>query len=184
MSIDKFGRHSSSQLYLEPGVSLRFANSHFLRRDGSNLADPSDPEHAVNKRYVDSQKQMIVIVAHAEGPLRANQYWSLSGALPRGSVCLPYSGRIVKIGIFYSYRRLVDDPTLFPDQFCLATMIVSGNSAINITAPVEMFETGLTTSITTSFRFGENASIYFVTKEDSPFIMYATLTIFIELVPS
>ena len=36
MSVDKFGRHSSSQVFLEPGVSVRFIANNFLRRDGSN----------------------------------------------------------------------------------------------------------------------------------------------------
>ena len=36
MSVDKFGRHSSGQIYMEPGVSVRYVNNNFIRRDGSN----------------------------------------------------------------------------------------------------------------------------------------------------
>ena len=36
MSVDKFGRHSSGQIYIEPGVSVRYIANNFLRRDGSN----------------------------------------------------------------------------------------------------------------------------------------------------
>ena len=36
MSVDKFGRHSSGQIYTEPGVSVRYVNNNFIRRDGSN----------------------------------------------------------------------------------------------------------------------------------------------------
>ena len=36
MSVDKFGRYSSGQIYMEPGVSVRYVNNNFIRRDGSN----------------------------------------------------------------------------------------------------------------------------------------------------
>ena len=36
MSVDKFGRHSSGQIYMEPGVSMRYVYNTFIRRDGSN----------------------------------------------------------------------------------------------------------------------------------------------------
>ena len=36
MSVDTFGRHSSGQIYIEPGVSVRYVANNFLRRDGSN----------------------------------------------------------------------------------------------------------------------------------------------------
>ena len=69
MSVDKFGRHSSSQIYMEPGVSVRYVNNNFLRRDGSNnvagnislndnkiisLANPTEPQDATTKSYADS----------------------------------------------------------------------------------------------------------------------------------
>ena len=69
MSVDKFGRHSSSQIYMEPGVSVRYVNNNFLRRDGSNnvagnislnnnkiisLANPTGPQDAATKSYADS----------------------------------------------------------------------------------------------------------------------------------
>ena len=69
MSVDKFGRHSSSQVYTEPGVSVRYVNNNFLRRDGSNnvagnislnnnkiisLANPTEPQDATTKSYADS----------------------------------------------------------------------------------------------------------------------------------
>ena len=36
MSVDKFGRYSSGQIYIEPGVSVRYVANNFLRRDGFN----------------------------------------------------------------------------------------------------------------------------------------------------
>ena len=69
MSVDKFGRHSSSQIYMEPGVSVRYVNNNFLRRDGANnvagnislndnkiisLANPTEPQDATTKSYADS----------------------------------------------------------------------------------------------------------------------------------
>ena len=70
MSVDKFGRHSSSQIYIEPGVSVRYASNNFLKRDGSNdvagdinfnnnrittLADPAEDQDASTKAYVDTK---------------------------------------------------------------------------------------------------------------------------------
>ena len=70
MSVDKFGRHSSSQIYLEPGVSVRYVSNNFLKRDGSNdvvgditmnnnkitsLADPVNDQDASTKTYVDTK---------------------------------------------------------------------------------------------------------------------------------
>ena len=31
MSVDKFGRHSSGQIYTEPGVSVRYVNNNFYQ---------------------------------------------------------------------------------------------------------------------------------------------------------
>ena len=70
MSVDKFGRHSSSHIYTEPGVSVRYVNNNFLRRDGSNdvvadislnsnkianLANPVNDQDASTKIYVDTK---------------------------------------------------------------------------------------------------------------------------------
>ena len=70
MSVDKFGRHSSSQIYMEPGVSVRYVSNNYLKRDGSNdavgdinmnnngitgLADPTDSQDASTKAYVDTR---------------------------------------------------------------------------------------------------------------------------------
>ena len=70
MSIDKFGRHSSGQIYVEPGVSVRFVNNSFLKRDGSNdvtgdisfnnngitgLREPIDARDASTKNYTDTK---------------------------------------------------------------------------------------------------------------------------------
>ena len=70
MSIDKFGRHSSSQVYFEPGASVRYVANNFLRRDGSNdlegdivmnsnritsLADPVNDQDASTKAYADTK---------------------------------------------------------------------------------------------------------------------------------
>ena len=69
MSVDKFGRHSSGQIYTEPGVSVRYVNNNFIRRDGSNevegdlsmnihkitnLSDPENHQDATNKRFVEN----------------------------------------------------------------------------------------------------------------------------------
>ena len=67
MSVDKFGRHSSGQIYIEPGVSVRYVANNFLRRDGSNdvqgeinmnnhklvgLLDPTEAQDASRRVYV------------------------------------------------------------------------------------------------------------------------------------
>ena len=67
MSVDKFGRHSSGQIYTEPGVSVRYVNNNFIRRDGSNevegdlsmnthkitnLSEPIEPHDAKTRGYV------------------------------------------------------------------------------------------------------------------------------------
>ena len=67
MSVDKFGRYSSGQIHMEPGVSVRYVNNNFIRRDGSNevegdismnnhklvnLSDPIEPQDATTRGYV------------------------------------------------------------------------------------------------------------------------------------
>ena len=67
MSVDKFGRHSSGQIYMEPGVSVRYVNNNFIRRDGSNevegdismnnhklvnLSEPTEAQDAATRGYV------------------------------------------------------------------------------------------------------------------------------------
>ena len=115
MSVDKFGRHSSGQIYTEPGVSVRYVYNTFIRRDGSNevegdlsmnthkitnLAEPINFRDAVNKKYVDRQKPIITIWACHEGPLHTNAYeWSFGGGLAPSNFGYPMStsGRILRI---------------------------------------------------------------------------------------
>ena len=67
MSVDKFGRHSSGQIYMEPGVSVRYVNNNFIRRDGSNevegdismnnhklvnLSEPTEAQDAATRGYI------------------------------------------------------------------------------------------------------------------------------------
>ena len=67
MSFDKFGRHSSGQIYMEPGVSVRYVNYNFVRRDGSNdvggdismnnhklvnLSEPTEAQDAATRGYI------------------------------------------------------------------------------------------------------------------------------------
>ena len=67
MSVDKFGRHSSGQIYIEPGVSARFISNNFLRRDGFNdvqgeinmnnhklvgLSEPTESQVAATRGYI------------------------------------------------------------------------------------------------------------------------------------
>ena len=67
MSVDKFGRHSTSQVFLEPAVSSRFISNNFLRRDGSNdvqgeinmnnhklvmLSEPTESQDAATRGYI------------------------------------------------------------------------------------------------------------------------------------
>ena len=67
MSVDKFGRHSSGQSSaMEPGASVRYVNSNFIRRDGSNdigelsmnnhklvyLSEPTEAQDAATRGYV------------------------------------------------------------------------------------------------------------------------------------
>ena len=67
MSVDKFGRHSSGQIYMEPGVSVRYVNYNFVRRNGSNdvggdismnnhklvnLSEPMEAQDAATRGYI------------------------------------------------------------------------------------------------------------------------------------
>ena len=67
MSVDKFGRHSSGQIYIEPGVSVRYVNYNFVMRDGSidvggdismnnhkleNLSEPTEAQDAATRGYI------------------------------------------------------------------------------------------------------------------------------------
>ena len=126
MSVDKFGRHSSGQTYTEPGVSVRYVNNNFIRRDGSNevegelsmnthkitnLAEPINFRDAVNKRYGDRQKHIITIWACHEGPLHTNAYeWSFGGGFAPSNFGypMPTSGRI--LGIVVSSKRVTSLP--------------------------------------------------------------------------
>ena len=114
MSVDKFGRHSSSHIYTEPGVSVRYVNNNFLRRDGSNdvdgelnmnnnkitgLADPTNAQDVVTKHYVDSRKPVITIWAQELSNLNARQYeWSFGGGNTpeKMGYCMSTSGRILR----------------------------------------------------------------------------------------
>ena len=68
MSVDKFGRQSSSQSSaMAPGASVRYVNNNFIRRDGSNdiegelsmnnhklvnLSEPTEVQDAATRGYV------------------------------------------------------------------------------------------------------------------------------------
>ena len=68
MSVDKFGRHSSGQTFIESnGVSVKFVSNNFLRRDGSNdvqgelnmnnhklvgLTEPTESQDAATRGYI------------------------------------------------------------------------------------------------------------------------------------
>ena len=126
MSVDKFGRHSSGQIYTEPGVSVRYVNNNFIRRDGSNevegdlsmnthkitnLAEPINSRDAVHKRYVDLRKPIITIWACHEGPLHTNAYeWSFGGGFAPSNFGypMPTSGRILRI--VASSKRVTSRP--------------------------------------------------------------------------
>ena len=115
MSVDKFGRHSANQIYTEPGVSVRYVNNNFLKRDGSNdatgdinlnsnkitnLADPTSSLDAANKNYVDNRKPIITIWACHEGPLHEDAYeWSFGDGFPPNDFGypMPVSGRILRM---------------------------------------------------------------------------------------
>ena len=114
MSVDKFGRHSSGQIYTEPGVSVRYVNNNFIRRDGSNevVGELSMNTHkitnlaiinfrdAVTKHYADSRKPVITIWASHEGPLHTNAYeWSFGGGFAPSNFGhpMPTSVRVIII---------------------------------------------------------------------------------------
>ena len=115
MSVDKFGRHNSSQIYAEPGVSVRYVNNNFIRRDGSNdaegelnmnnhkitnVADPTSSLDAVNKNYADNRKPIITIWASHQGPLHPKTYeFSFGDGVPPSDYgyVMPVPGRIIRI---------------------------------------------------------------------------------------
>ena len=115
MPVDKFGRHSSSQINAEPGVSARYVNNNFIRRDGSNdaegelnlnnhkitnVADPTSSLDAVNKNYADNRKPIITIWASHQGPLHTDAYeWSFGDGFPprKYGYPMPVSGRIIRM---------------------------------------------------------------------------------------
>ena len=109
MSVDKFGRTSSGQAYSDSGVTLRYVNNNFIRRDGdidmnnnkiTNLLDPVNEQDATTKRYTDSHKPLITIWAQETGPLNIGQYeWSFgSGEYTDKYLgyCMPAPGRILR----------------------------------------------------------------------------------------
>ena len=132
MSVDKFGRHSSGQIYSEPGVSLRFVNNNFLRKgeiDANNnkiinVADPSNDGDATSKRYVDGRKPLITIWASHEGPLHSNAYeWSFGdGFAPSNyGYPVPTSGRILRIVV--SSKR----ETTSSQRSVRVSIVINGN---------------------------------------------------------
>ena len=108
MSVDKFGRTSSGQAYSDSGVSIRYVNNNFIRRDGdidmnnnkiTNLLDPVNEQDATTKTYTDSRKPLITIWAQEKGPLNIGQYeWSFGGGDVAAELgyCMPVSGRILR----------------------------------------------------------------------------------------
>ena len=67
MSVDKFGRHSSGKIYMEPGVSVRYVNNNVIRRDSSNevegnismnnhklvnISEPTEGQDAATRGYL------------------------------------------------------------------------------------------------------------------------------------
>ena len=153
MSVDKFGRHSSGQIYTEPGVSVRYVNNNFIRRDGSNevegdlsmnthkitnLAEPINSRDAVHKRYVDLRKPIITIWACHEGPLHTNAYeWSFGGGFAPSNFGypMPTSGRILRI--VASSKRVTSRPPTrdlhseprSPDRSVRVIIVINGNNA-------------------------------------------------------
>ena len=123
MSVDKFGRNSSGQIYTEPGVSVRYVNNNFIRRDDSNevegdlsmnthnitnLAEPINIRDAVNKRYVDRRKPVITIWAQENGPLGVSYYeWAFGSGdtFQVGGYCMPAPGRIIRGSISSTDRN-------------------------------------------------------------------------------
>ena len=84
MSVDKFGRTSSGQVYTDSGVTLRYVNNNFLRRDGVegdidmsnhrivNLSDPVNAQDATSENYVSSKYLKRDGASSMEGDLDLN----------------------------------------------------------------------------------------------------------------
>ena len=139
MSVDKFGRHSSSQIVTEPGVSVRYVNNHFIRKDGSNdaegdlnlnnhkitnVANPTLPQDAVNKNYADHRKPVITIWACHRGRLTRDSYeWSFGHAFPPSDYGypMPARGRIIQLTLSSKL-----DPRRMPPSQPRVDLVING----------------------------------------------------------
>ena len=94
MSVDKFGRQSSSQSSaMAPGASVRYVNNNFIRRDGSNdiegelsmnnhklvnLSEPTEVQDAATRGYVKNftRNNFLKIdgTSNMEGDLNVNNH--------------------------------------------------------------------------------------------------------------
>ena len=81
MSVDKFGRSKSGQIQSDSGVSIRYVNNNFMRKDDSRI------------------KPVITIWAQEKGRMNNGQYeWSFGGGDTHqlGGYCMSVSGRILR----------------------------------------------------------------------------------------
>ena len=161
-----------------------------LARDAvGNLSDPSEPQHAATKSYVDervaatrsrvdSRKPMITVWAEEKGPLSSGEYeWSFGNG-SRGNRCLGYpmmaAGRVLRMGLagFTS--------TTAPDA-AIVNVVVNGteNTAYGVLKPDGQY-TG-TNTFGTPLELARGDRINFRSATTNPSVVAAVVSLLIEL---
>ena len=141
MSVDKFGRHSSGQIYMEPGVSVRYVNYNFVRRDGSNdvggdismnnhklvnLSEPTEAQDAATRGYIKNftRNNFLKIdgTNNMEGDLNVNNHKiiNLSDPVDDGDVI---------------NKRYLESTTFRRDG---GELNLSNNKIVNLSEPTEL----------------------------------------------
>ena len=149
MSVDKFGRSKSGQIQSDSGVSIRYVNNNFMRKDDSRT------------------KPVITIWAQKKGRLNSGNYeWSFGGGdtFRFGGYCMPASGRILRGSISSTNEDSGPDAT--SADRASVSIVINGQTTSNIIIkPAGKYS--FTTTFTLPVEVAKNDAINFYTNTNS-----------------